>query len=69
MTAGSVDERADFGVSALKEMGGRTRSSREPSWRFRCASRSTCDRRRLEQILRWCDGLAASPDETLKNDN
>jgi hypothetical protein len=27
---------------------------------------ATCHRLTLQQILRWCDGVAVNPDETLK---
>jgi hypothetical protein len=45
---------------------GPTRSRRELSSRFRVREPATCRRLTVQQIRRWCDGVAVSPDETLK---
>jgi hypothetical protein len=66
VTAESIYEDAALGVSALKAMVGLTRSRQEPSLRFRCASRPPVIGSPFQQIRRRCDGVAVSPDETLK---
>ena len=63
VTAESIYEAAALGVSALKSDGWAdaivpgTVQVREPA---------TCHRVTVQQIRRWCDGVAVSPDETLK---
>jgi hypothetical protein len=65
VTAESIYEAAALGVSALKSdgwadaiaAGTELEIQREPA---------TCHRITVQQIGRWCDGVAVSPDETLK---
>jgi hypothetical protein len=56
VTAESVYEAAALGVSALKDSG----------WAEAVRTRTTSHRITVQQIHRWCDGIAVSPDETLK---
>jgi hypothetical protein len=63
VTAESIYEAAALGVSALNWADAIAPGNeleiqvREPA---------TCHRLTVQQIRRWCDGVAVSPDETLK---
>jgi hypothetical protein len=63
--AESIYEAAALGVSALRNSGW---AGDRAGHRARGAGArgGTCHRVTVQQIRRWCDGVAVSPDETLK---
>ena len=66
VTAESIYEAAALGVSALKNSGWADATA--PRTEFEAQVREPATRHRLtvQQIRRWCDGVAVSPDETMK---
>ena len=67
MTAESIDEAAALGVLALKHSGWVDAIAPGTELEVRVREAATCHRLTVQQIRRWCDGVAVSPDETLKN--
>jgi hypothetical protein len=63
--AESIYEAAALGVSALKN-GGWADATAPAELEVQIREPATCHRLTVQQIPRWCDGVAASPDETLK---
>ena len=66
VTAESIDEAAALGVSALKNSGWTDAVSPGTELEVQVREPATCHRLTVQQIRRWCDGVAVSPDETLK---
>ena len=66
VTAESIYEAAALGVSALKNSGWIDAIALGTELEIQVREPATCHRLTLQQILRWCDGVAVSPDETLK---
>jgi hypothetical protein len=66
VTAESVYEAAALECRLSGRVAGLTPWRSEPSSRFRSESRPLASRITVQQIHRWCDGVAVSPDETLK---
>jgi hypothetical protein len=66
VTAESIYEAAALGVSALKNSGWTDAVSPGTELEVQVREPATCHRLTVQQIHRWCDGLAVSPDETLK---
>lgn len=66
VTAESVYEAAALGVSALKNSGWVDAIAPGTELEIQVREPASCHRLTLQQILRWCDGVAVSPDETLK---
>ena len=66
VTAESIYEAAALGVSALKNSG--CVDAIAPGTELEDELREPATRHRLtvQQIRRWCDGVAVSPDQTLK---
>ena len=66
LTAESVYEAAALGVSALTRDGWAHAMPPRTELEVQVREPTTCHRLTVQQIRRWCDGVAASPDETLK---
>ena len=66
VTAESVYEAAALGVSALRKNGWAEAVALGTELEIHVREPPTCHRITVHQIHRWCDGTAASPDETLK---
>jgi hypothetical protein len=66
VTAESVYEAAASGVSALRESGWADAVALGTELEIQVREPPTCHRITVRQIHRWCDGIEASPDETLK---
>ena len=66
VTAESVYEAAALGVSALRETGWAEVVALGTELEVQVRQPPTCHRITVRQIHRWCDGIAVSPDETLK---
>lgn len=67
MTAESIYEAAALGVSALKSDGWADAIAPGTELEVQVREPTTCHRlNTVQQIRRWCDGVAVSPDETLK---
>lgn len=66
MTAESVSEAAALGVAALRETGWADVVPLGTELEVQVREQPTCHRITVQQIHRWCDGIAVSPDETLK---
>ena len=66
VTAESVYEAAALGVSALRETGWADVVALGTELEVQVREPPTCHRITVQQIHRWCDGIAVSPDETLK---
>jgi hypothetical protein len=66
VTAESVYEAAALGVSALRESGWADVAALGTELEIQVREPPTCHRITVQQIHRWCDGVAVSPDETLK---
>ena len=64
--AESIYEAAALGVSALKNSGWAGTLVPGTELEVEVREPATCHRLTVQQIRRWCDGVAASPDETLK---
>jgi hypothetical protein len=61
-----VYEAAAIGVSALKKSAWTEAIASGTEVEVRVREPATCHRITVHQILRWCDGIAVSPDETLR---
>jgi hypothetical protein len=66
VTAESIYEAAALGVSALKNSGWTDAIAPGNELEIQVREPATGHRLTLQQIRRWCDGVAVSPDETLK---
>jgi len=66
VTAESVYEAAALGVSALKKDGWVDVVAPGSEIEIRVSEPAICHRITMQQILRWCDGVAVSPDETIR---
>jgi hypothetical protein len=66
VTAESVFEAAALGVSALKKNDWADAIAPGTELEIQVREPPTSHRIRLQQIHRWCDGIAVSPDDTLK---
>jgi len=66
VTAESVYEAAALGVSALKRSGWADVMALGTELEVQVREPPTSHRITVQQIHRWCDGIAISPDETLK---
>jgi hypothetical protein len=66
VTGGSIYEAAALGVSALKSDGWAGAIAPGTDLEVQVREPATCHRLTVQQIRRWCDGVAVSPDETLK---
>ena len=66
VTAESIYEAAALGVSALKSDGWADAIAPGTELEVQVREPATCHRLTVQQIRRWCDGVAVSPDETLK---
>jgi len=66
VTAESVFEAAALGASALRRKGWADAVALGIELEIQVREPPTCHRITVHQIHRWCDGIAASPDETLK---
>jgi hypothetical protein len=66
VTAESIYEAAALGVSALKGDGWADAIAPGTELEIQVREPATCHRITVHQIRRWCDGVAVSPDETLK---
>ena len=66
VTAESIYEAAALGVPALKGDGWADVIVPGTELEIQVREPATCHRITVLQIRRWCDGVAASPDETLK---
>jgi hypothetical protein len=66
VTAESVYEAAALGVSALRASGWADAVALGTELEVQVREPPTCHRITVQQIHRWCDGVAVSPDETLK---
>ena len=66
VSAESVYEAAALGVSALKRSGWADVMALGTELEVQVREPPTCHRITVQQIHRWCDGIAISPDETLK---
>ena len=64
--AESVYEAAALGVSALRKSGWADAVALGTELEIQVREPPTCHRITVHQIHRWCDGIATSPDETLK---
>ena len=62
----SVYEAAALGVSALRKSGWADGVALGTELEIQVREPPTCHRVTVHQIRRWCDGIATSPDETLK---
>ena len=66
VTAESVYEAAALGVSVLKKDGWVDVVAPGSMIEIRSREPAICHRITMQQILRWCDGIAVSPDETIR---
>jgi hypothetical protein len=66
VTAEFVFEAAALGVSALRRNGWADAVALGTELEIQVREPPTCHRITVHQIHRWCDGIATSPDETLK---
>jgi len=66
VTAESVYDAAALGVSALKKGGWADAVAFGTELEVQVREPPTCHRITVQQIHRWCDGVAVSHDETLK---
>ena len=66
MTAESIYQAAALGVSALKNSGWADAIAPGTELEVQVREPATSHRLTVQQIRRWCDGVAVSPDETLK---
>jgi hypothetical protein len=66
VTAESVYEAAALGVAALKRSGWTEAIAPGTQLEIQVREPATSHRLTVQQIRRWCDGVAVSPDETLK---
>ena len=66
VTAESIYEAAALGVSALKNSVWTDAIAPGTELEIQVREPATCHRFTVQQIRRWCDGVAISPDETLK---
>jgi hypothetical protein len=66
VTAESIYEAAALGVSALKNSGWTDPIAPGTELEVQVREPATSHRLTVQQIRRWCDGVAVSPDETLK---
>ena len=66
VTAESVYEAAALGVSALRNSGWADAIAPATELEIQVREPATSHRLTVRQIQRWCDGIAVSPDETLK---
>jgi hypothetical protein len=66
VTAESIYEAAALGVSALKSDGWADASAPGTELETQLREPATCHRVPVQQIRRWCEGVAVSPEETLK---
>ena len=66
VTAESVYEAAALGVAALRKSGWADVVASGTELEIQVREPPTCHRLTVHQVHRWCDGIAASPDETLK---
>ena len=63
--AGSIYEAAAVGVSALKNSGWVDAIAPGTELEVQACEPATCYRLTVQQIRRWCDGVAVSQDQTL----
>jgi hypothetical protein len=66
VTAESVYEAAALGVSALKKNGWIDAIAPGTELEIQVRELATSHRITMQQIHRWCDGVAVNPDETLR---
>ena len=66
VTAESIYEAAALGVSALRKGAWADAIAPGTELEIQVREPATCHRLTVRQIQRWCDGVAVSPDETLK---
>jgi hypothetical protein len=66
VTAESIYEAAALGVSALKNGGWVDAIAPGTELEIEVREPATCHRLTVQQIRPWCDGVAVSPDDTLK---
>ncbi len=66
VAAESIYEAAALGVSALKNGGWTDAIAPGRELEVEVRAPATCHRVTVQQIRRWCDGVAVSPDETLR---
>jgi hypothetical protein len=66
VTAESIYEAAALGVSALRTSGWADAIAPGTELEIKVREPATSHRLTVGQIRRWCDGVAVSPDETLK---
>jgi hypothetical protein len=66
VTAESIYEAAALGVSALRTSGWTDAIAPGTELEIQVREPATSHRLTVGQIRRWCDGVAVSPDETLK---
>ena len=66
VTAESIYEAAALGVSALRKSGWTDAIAPGTELEIQVREPATSHRLTVGQIRRWCDGVAVSPDETLK---
>ena len=66
VAAESIYEAAALGVSALKNSGWADAIAPGTEFEVQVREPATCHRITVQQIQRWCDGIAVSPDEALK---
>jgi len=66
VTAESIYEAAALGIAALKNSGWTDVIAPGTQLEIQVREPATSHRLTVQQIRRWCDGVAVSPDETLK---
>jgi hypothetical protein len=66
VTAESIYEAAALGVSALKNSGWVDAIAPATELEIEVREPATCHRLTVQKIRRSCDGVAVSPDDTLK---
>jgi hypothetical protein len=66
VAAESIYQAAAVGVSALKNSGWADAIAPETELEVQVRGPATCHRLTVQQIRRCCDGVAVSPDETLR---
>ena len=66
VAAESTSEAAALGVAALKNSGWVDAIAPGTELAIQVPEPATCHRLTVQQIRRWCDGVAVSPDDTLK---
>jgi hypothetical protein len=66
VTAESIYEAAALGVSALKDGGWADAIAPGTQLEVQVREPAECHRLTVQPIRRWCNGVAVSPDETLK---